>query len=131
MKFWLKQLCLLNISQIFVDEFMAQGLKLYTNGSDSHLVVIDLRESSLSGKEGEDLLLRQHILVNRNQLPNDKRRANITSGIRLGILTLATLNFSNDDCYQLAELIASTIKQRRIINITFAKDIIKPYRVIN
>ena len=110
---------------------MAQGLKLYTNGSDSHLVVIDLRESSLSGKEGEDLLLRQHILVNRNQLPNDKRRANITSGIRLGILTLATLNFSNDDCYQLAELIASTIKQRRIINITFAKDIIKPYRVIN
>ena len=122
---------ILNISQIFVDEFMAQGLKLYTNGSDSHLVVIDLRESSLSGKEGEDLLLRQHILVNRNQLPNDKRRANITSGIRLGILTLATLNFSNDDCYQLAELIASTIKQRRIINITFAKDIIKPYRVIN
>lgn len=122
---------ILKISRIFVDEFMAQGLKLYTNGSDSHLVVIDLRESSLSGKEVEDLLLRQHILVNRNQLPNDKRKANITSGIRLGILTLATLNFSNDDCNQLAELIASTIKQRRIINTTFAKDIIKPYKVIN
>lgn len=122
---------ILKISRIFVDEFMAQGLKLYTNGSDSHLVVIDLRESSLSGKEVEDLLLRQHILVNRNQLPNDKRKANITSGIRLGILTLATLNFSNDDCNQLAELIASTIKQRRIINTTFAKDIIKPYKVID
>lgn len=122
---------ILKISRIFVDEFMAQGLKLYTNGSDSHLVVIDLRESSLSGKEVEDLLLRQHILVNRNQLPNDKRKANITSGIRLGILTLATLNFSNGDCNQLAELIASTIKQRRIINTTFAKDIIKPYKVID
>ena len=122
---------ILKISKIFVDEFLTQGLKLYTNGSDSHLVVIDLRKSTLSGKEGEDLLLNQHILVNRNQLPNDKRRANITSGIRIGILTLATLNLSNDDCKQLAKLIACTIKQKRIINTTIAKDIIKPYKVIN
>ena len=55
---------------------------------------MDLRESSFTGKEAEELLLKQHILVNRNQLPNDRRSANITSGIRIGILTLATLNMS-------------------------------------
>lgn len=69
-------------------------MKLYTNGSDSHLILVDLRESSFTGKEAEELLLKQHILVNRNQLPNDRRSANITSGIRIGILTLATLNMS-------------------------------------
>ena len=121
---------ILKISQAFVDVFREQGLKLYTNGSDSHLVVIDLRNSSLSGKEGEDLLLKQHILVNRNQLPNDTRNANITSGIRIGILTLATLNMPEFEYNQIAALIASTISQKRIINSTLASDIIKQYKVI-
>lgn len=121
---------ILKISQAFVDVFREQGLKLYTNGSDSHLVVIDLRNSSLSGKEGEDLLLKQHILVNRNQLPNDTRNTNITSGIRIGILTLATLNMPEFEYNQIAALIASTISQKRIINSTLASDIIKQYKVI-
>ena len=80
------------ISNSFVHIFKEQGLKLYTDGSDSHLIVVDFRESSFSGKEAEELLLKQHILVNRNQLPNDKRNASITSGIRIGILTCQKSN---------------------------------------
>lgn len=85
---------ILKLSSSFVNIFKEHDLKLYTNGSDSHLILVDLRESSFTGKEAEELLLKQHILVNRNQLPNDRRSANITSGIRIGILTLATLNMS-------------------------------------
>lgn len=122
---------ILKISNTFIDIFKSQGLKLYTNGSDSHLIVIDLRESSLSGKEGEDLLLKQHVLVNRNQLPNDKRKANVTSGIRIGILTLATLNMPESEYKQIANLLASTITQNRLIDCTLVKEIIKTYRIIN
>ena len=121
---------ILKLSSSFVNIFKEHDLKLYTNGSDSHLIPVDLRESSFTGKEAEELLLKQHILVNRNQLPNDRRSANITSGIRIGILTLATLNMPEKEYNQLASLIASTIKQRRIIDCTLACEIIKPYKII-
>jgi len=88
---------ILKISSTFINILKEQGLKLYTNGSDSHLILVDLRVSSFTGKEAEELLLKQHILVNRNQLPNDRRGANITSGIRIGILTLATLNMPENE----------------------------------
>ena len=99
---------ILKISNTFINIFKMHGLKLYTNGSDSHLIMVDLRESSLSGKDVEDLLLKQHILVNRNQLPKDKRSANVTSGIRIGVLTLASLNMPEFEYQQIANLIAST-----------------------
>lgn len=119
------------ISKSFIHIFKKQGLKLYTGGSDSHLILVDLRNSSISGKEMEDLLLKQHILVNRNQLPDDKRNANITSGIRIGILTLATLNMPEAEYTQIASLIASSITQKRIIDCTLAQQIIKPYKIIS
>ena len=122
---------ILKISNTFINIFKTHGLKLYTNGSDSHLIMVDLRESSLSGKDVEDLLLKQHILVNRNQLPKDKRSANVTSGIRIGVLTLASLNMPEFEYQQIANLIASTITQNRIIDCTLAKEIIKPYRIID
>lgn len=122
---------ILKISDSFVNIFKKQGLKLYTNGTDSHLIMIDLRESSFSGKDGEDLLLKQHILVNRNQLPNDERNASIASGIRIGILTLATLNMPESEYTQIASLIASTIEQKRIIDCSLAREIIMPYRIIS
>lgn len=121
---------ILKISNSFVYIFQQQNLKLYTDGTDSHLILVDLRESSLTGKEAEELLLKQHILANRNQLPNDKRSANITSGIRIGILTLATLNMPEKEYNQLASLIASTINQKSIIDCNLACEIIKPYKII-
>lgn len=121
---------ILKISNSFVNILNKQDLKLYTNGSDSHLILVDLRESSFTGKEAEELLLKQHILVNRNQLPNDKRGASITSGIRIGILTLATLNMPENEYNQIASLIANTVKQKQIIDCELARKIIKPYKII-
>ena len=85
---------------------------------------------NLTGKDYEDLLLEQHILVNRNQLPNDTRKASLASGIRIGILTLATLNMPEEEYRQIASLIASTITQKKVIDIFLAKGIIKKYKII-
>lgn len=121
---------ILEISHAFIDIFDKYGLSLYTGGSDSHLILVDLRNSLISGKECEELLLEQHILVNRNQLPNDKRNARITSGVRIGILTLATLNMPESEYIEIASLIASTITEQRIISKTRACEIIRPYKII-
>ena len=70
-------------------------------------------------------------MVNRNQLPNDTRNARITSGIRIGVLTLATLNMQEYEYKHIASLIASTISQNHIIDSTVASKIIKNYKIIN
>lgn len=121
---------ILKISQVFIKILKEHNLKLYTDGTDSHLILIDLKEMNLTGKDYEDLLLEQHILVNRNQLPNDTRKASLASGIRIGILTLATLNMPEEEYRQIASLIASTITQKKVIDIFLAKEIIKKYKII-
>lgn len=118
------------IANTFSSIFKERGLKLYTNGTDMHLILIDLKETSLTGKDCEELLLKQHILVNRNLLPNDPRKANITSGIRIGILTLATLSMTSNDYSQIATLIADTIIEGKIIDPLLARNIISSYKII-
>lgn len=121
---------ILKISNTFTTILMNKGIKLYTNGTDTHLIMVDLRKSQITGKNCEDLLFRQHILVNRNQLPNDNTPPNITSGIRIGILTLATINMLESEYTQIAELIADTINGKCIIDENLARDIIQSYRII-
>ena len=121
---------ILKISKRFAAILMDQGIKMYTNGTDSHIIMVDLRESNITGKDCEDLLFRQHILVNRNQLPNDKKPPSITSGIRIGVLTLATINMLENEYTQIAELIANTIKKKCIIDENLASEIIQSYRII-
>lgn len=119
------------ISQRFVDIFNTYGLKLYTSGTDSHLILIDLRNEDITGKQCENLLCQEHILVNRNQLPYDKRNAFDTSGIRLGVLTLASVDMSATDYNSIAEIIAKTVLKRQIIDIESASEIIKKYKIAN
>ncbi len=119
------------ISQRFVDIFNTYGLKLYTSGTDSHLILIDLRNEDITGKQCENLLCQEHILVNRNQLPYDKRNAFDTSGIRLGVLTLASVDMSATDYNSIAEIIAQTVLKRQIIDIESASEIIKKYKIAN
>lgn len=121
---------ILKISNTFTSILMGKGIKLYTNGTDTHLIMVDLRKSQITGKDCEDLLFRQHILVNRNQLPNDNKPPSITSGIRMGVLTLATINMPESEYTQIAELIADTINAKCIIDKNLARDIIQSYRII-
>ncbi|WP_050813724.1 serine hydroxymethyltransferase, partial [Citricoccus sp. CH26A] len=69
------------------------GITVLTGGTDVHLVLVDLRNSSLDGRQGEDLLAQVEITINRNAVPFDPRPPMVTSGLRIGTPALATRGF--------------------------------------
>lgn len=97
---------ILDISNIFSGVFLKKGLSLYTGGSNSHLLVVNLLNSNSTGLDCEKRLEQQNVLVNRNQVPNDCLPAHKASGLRLGVLCLASLNYEISDAYFLAEFVA-------------------------
>ncbi|QQR99555.1 MAG: serine hydroxymethyltransferase [Austwickia sp.] len=89
---------------------MAQiGVRVLTGGTDVHLVLVDLRDSELDGKQGEDQLHRIGITVNRNAIPNDPRPPMVTSGLRIGTPALATRGLQEDDFREVADIIAGAL----------------------
>lgn len=119
------------ITNTFINHFIDNNFKLYTGGSDSHIITIDLTDTELTGKQCEELLQLQHILVNRNSLPYDKLGPSITSGIRIGTLSLATLKMSSDDYCKILDIITRTILQKQIVDTNSVENIIKKYSVVN
>lgn len=89
----------------------AAGIRVLTGGTDVHLVLIDLRESELNGQDGEDLLHRIGITVNRNAVPFDPRPPRVTSGLRIGTPALATRGFTAEDFKEVADIIATGLVQ--------------------
>lgn len=75
----------------------------------NHIILVDVTSNNISGKVVEETLFKYGILVNRNQIPNDKQSALITSGIRIGTVPLANLNYSKDDIISLGKYIAAGI----------------------
>ncbi len=86
------------------------GVKLISGGTEVHLVLVDLVNSELNGKEAEDLLHEAGITVNRNAVPNDPRPPMVTSGLRIGTPALATRGFDAEAFTEVADIIAETLK---------------------
>ncbi|PRI11280.1 serine hydroxymethyltransferase [Leucobacter massiliensis] len=87
------------------------GVDVLTGGTDVHLVLADLRNSQLDGKQAEDALHAVGITVNRNSVPFDPRPPMITSGLRIGTPALATRGFGDAEFAEVAEIIALTLQQ--------------------
>jgi glycine hydroxymethyltransferase len=87
----------------------AAGISVLTGGTDVHLVLADLRDSELDGKQAEDRLHSIGITVNRNAVPFDPRPPMVTSGIRIGTPALATRGFGTDDFREVADIIAAAL----------------------
>jgi glycine hydroxymethyltransferase len=87
----------------------AVGISVLTGGTDVHLVLVDLRNSQLDGQQGEDLLAKVEITVNRNAVPFDPRPPMVTSGLRIGTPALATRGFSEAAFVEVADIIAETL----------------------
>lgn len=121
---------IMEISLLFVNKLKKNNIKMYTDGTDSHLILLDLRDYNITGKQCEELLEKQHILVNRNSIPNDNQSPIITSGIRLGTLCLATLNFTLEDCEILSDIIVKTIINKNIGNVDIVPKLMSKYKVI-
>ncbi|OQO89584.1 serine hydroxymethyltransferase [Saccharomonospora piscinae] len=88
----------------------AAGVRVLTGGTDVHLVLVDLVNSELDGKQAEDRLHEIGITVNRNAVPFDPRPPMVTSGLRIGTPALATRGFGSDDFAEVADVIASALR---------------------
>ena len=84
----------------------SRGLKIVSGGTDNHLMLVDLADKGLTGKEVEKWLDEAHITCNKNTIPNDPQSPFVTSGIRLGTAAVTTRGFNTDDMDQVAEAIA-------------------------
>src|SRR5699024_5834633 len=86
------------------------GIDVLTGGTDVHLVLADLRDSELDGKQAEDVLHEVGITVNRNAVPFDPRPPLVTSGLRIGTPALATRGFGDDAFAEVADVIATALR---------------------
>lgn len=91
---------------------MDRGVQIVSGGTDNHLMLIDLTNFDLTGKEVEKWLDDAHITANKNTIPNEKRSPFVTSGIRLGTPAVTTRGMDTQDMDQIAEAIACVIRQK-------------------
>ena len=98
--------------KVLGDELVKYGFKLVSNGTDNHLILVDLTNKDITGKEAENLLDSIGITVNKNTVPNEKRSPFVTSGIRIGTAAVTTRGFDVDAMKEIASIINDAIENR-------------------
>src|SRR6186997_2053780 len=88
------------------------GYNIVSGGTDNHLMLIDLSNKGITGKEAEEALIKADITVNKNMVPFDKTSPFVTSGIRVGTAAIATRGMSQADCTQIVEWIDEALVNR-------------------
>ena len=91
------------------DELTARGVKLVSGGTDNHLLLVDLTDSEMTGKELEHNLDEVHITANKNTVPGEKRSPFVTSGVRLGTPAVTTRGMGPTEMKEIADCIADCI----------------------
>ncbi len=94
------------------DKFIELGVKLVSGGTDNHLMLLDLSDYDITGKELEIMLDSVNITLNKNAIPFDKRSAFVTSGVRIGTPSITSRGFNEEDSAKIAELITMIIKEK-------------------
>lgn len=94
------------------ETLMNNGVKLVSNGTDNHLMLVDLSSTGMTGKELEHLLDEVHITANKNGIPFDTLSPNVTSGIRIGTPSVTSRGMKEEDMVVIGEVIADLIKNR-------------------
>ena len=86
-----------------------RGIKIVSDGTDNHLMLVDLTPFGLTGKAIEKLLDQAHITANKNTIPNDPQKPFVTSGIRLGTAAITTRGFDEKDFKEVAKIISTCL----------------------
>lgn len=87
-----------------------RGVKIVSGDTDNHLMLVDLTEKDLSGKELEKRLDSAHVTANKNTIPNDPRSPFVTSGVRLGTPAVTTRGMVEEDMERIAEIIVKVME---------------------
>ncbi len=98
-------------AKAMADTFTKNGIKLVSGGTDNHLMLLDLSDTDMTGLELEQNLEKANITVNKNTVPNEKRKPSITSGIRIGTPSVTTRGMKEEEMVQIANMITRIIKE--------------------
>jgi glycine hydroxymethyltransferase len=98
--------------KVLGDELVKRGFKLVSDGTDNHLILVDLNNKDITGKEAENLLDSIGITLNKNTVPNETRSPFVTSGVRIGTPAVTTRGFKEDDMKVIAEIIDQAIANK-------------------
>ncbi len=96
-------------AQALAESLIARGLRIVSGGTESHVMLVDLRPKNITGKAAEAALGQAHITVNKNAIPNDPEKPFVTSGIRLGSPAMTTRGCGEAEARQVGELIADVL----------------------
>ncbi len=119
-------------AQALCGGLMARGVKIVSGGTDNHLMLVDLSEEEVTGKELEKRLDEAHITCNKNTIPNDPRSPFVTSGVRLGTPAVTTRGMKEKDMDTIAEAITMVIKSEDAVDKarTLVKELTDKYPLI-
>ena len=96
-------------AKVLASTLTERGLRIVSGGTDSHVMLVDLRPKNMTGKEAEAVLGKAHMTCNKNGIPNDPQKPMVTSGIRLGTPAMTTRGFKEDQVRATAHLIADVL----------------------
>ena len=96
-------------AKALAETLIARGLRIVSGGTDSHVMLVDLRAKKMTGKEAERVLGEAHITCNKNGIPNDPEKPMVTSGIRLGSPAMTTRGFKEAEAKQVGNFIADVL----------------------
>ncbi len=97
-------------AQALAKAFVGRGYNLISNGTDNHLMLIDLRNKNLTGKKAQETLDKAHITLNKNAVPFDDKSPFVTSGIRVGVAAVTTRGMNEGHMNTIAEMIDTVLK---------------------
>jgi glycine hydroxymethyltransferase len=96
-------------AKALAETLISRGLRIVSGGTDSHVMLVDLRAKKMTGKEAERVLGEAHITCNKNGIPNDPEKPMVTSGIRLGSPAMTTRGFKEAEARQVGNFIADVL----------------------
>ena len=102
--------CVIENARVLARALMERGVRLVSGGTDTHLILVDLRDRDLTGKDAEQALERAGITVNKNTVPGETRSPFVTSGLRIGTPALTTRGMGTDEMQRIGGWIADILE---------------------
>ncbi|MDO4769035.1 MAG: serine hydroxymethyltransferase [Brachymonas sp.] len=100
-------------AQVVAETLTQRGLRIVSGGTQSHVMLVDLRAKGITGKEAEAVLGAAHMTINKNAIPNDPEKPMVTSGVRIGTPAMTTRGFKEEEARATAHLVADVLDNPR------------------
>ena len=100
-------------AKVVAQTLSERGLRIVSGGTQSHVMLVDLRAKGITGKEAEAVLGAAHMTINKNAIPNDPEKPMVTSGVRIGTPAMTTRGFGEEEARLTAHMIADVLDKPR------------------